>query len=130
MIKLISSTTGYLRMLLALFLIIQSPAGAGQLTPGERLEYTFSYQGIFTGYISMKIAHAEFAIQPTVVIINGQKTYLSSLEVSTESFGMVEMLYPIRYRYRSWFPILHLAIMKSGRYQHIWICFRFNLIVG
>ena len=60
-------------MLLALFLIIQSPAGAGQLTPGERLEYTFSYQGIFTGYISMKIAHAEFAIQPTVVIIKEKK---------------------------------------------------------
>ena len=90
-------------MLLAFFLIIQAPADAGQLKPGEKLEYTFSYQGIFTGYISMKIAHAEFAIQPTVVIINGQKTYLSSMELSTEPFSMVEMFYPIRYRYRSWF---------------------------
>ena len=119
MIKLISSTTGYLRMLLALFLIIQSPAGAGQLKPGERLEYTFSYQGIFTGFISIKIAHAEFAIQPTVVVINGQKTYLGSMELSTESFGMAEMFYPIRYRYRSWFepdqqtPLLVTEYLKT-----------------
>ena len=103
MIKLISSTIDYLRMLLALFLIIQAPADASQLRPGERLEYTFSYRGIFTGFISIKIAHAEFTIQPTVEIINGQKTYLGSMELSTEPFGMAETFYPIRYRYRSWF---------------------------
>ena len=103
MIKHVLSTTGYLGMLLVLILTIQAPADAGQLKPGERLDYTFSYPGIFPGFISVKIAHAEFAIQPTVVIIDGQKTYLSSMELSTEPFGMAEALYPIRYRYRSWF---------------------------
>ncbi len=101
--KLIMRTKNlFLTSILILVLVSLTPVEAVQLQPGERLEYTFSYRGIFSGFVEMDIAHAEFAVQPVADSIAGSETYLTTLDLTTEPYGKAEMLYPVRYHYRSW----------------------------
>ncbi|MEN8179710.1 MAG: DUF3108 domain-containing protein [Pseudomonadota bacterium] len=89
-------------VVLLLLTAVLFPAQAAQMRLGERLEYTFSYQGIFSGFMQMNIARAVFDVQPVVDTIQGRGTVLTTLNLTTEPFGKAELLYPIRYRYRSW----------------------------
>lgn len=88
--------------MLAIFLFVLPQAEASQLNPGERLEYTFSYRGILSGFTRIDIAHAEFVIQQEVETLEGREIYQASLNLTTEPFRVAEILYPIRYHYRSW----------------------------
>ena len=85
-----------------LSLIAMTPCAAAQLQAGERLEYTFSYRGIFSGFVPLQIARAEFVLETVAGGDDAQPDYLATMQVTTEPFGKAEMLYPIRYRYRSW----------------------------
>jgi hypothetical protein len=87
---------------LVMFAAVQAPLAAAQLRPGERLEYTFSFRGIITGFASLDIAHAVISVAEEADSIQGREVYLASLDLSTAPFDKAEMLYPIRYRYRTW----------------------------
>jgi hypothetical protein len=91
-------------LLAVLFLLLVglAPLQAVGLKPGERLEYTFSYQGVFSGFIEIDIARAAFMVAPEMRLIDGRETYQTEVDLSTEPFAKAELIYPIRFRYRSW----------------------------
>jgi hypothetical protein len=91
-----------------------SPLQAAQLKPGEKLEYTFSYQGIFSGFVPIEIANASLLVSPESEIIQGSESYRVTLDLSTEAYAKAEMLYPVRYRYQSWMdPELQQPMLVS-----------------
>jgi hypothetical protein len=92
----------FIVVLLILHATILMPVHGAQLRPGERLEYTFSYQGILSGFLQMNIAHAVFQVQAEAASLQDYDAYLTSLDLTTEPYGKAEMLYPIRFHYRSW----------------------------
>ena len=87
---------------LVMFAAVQTPSVAAQMRLGERLEYTFSFRGLVTGFASIDIAHAVIAVAEETDSIQGREVYLTTLDLSTAAFDMAEMLYPIRYSYRTW----------------------------
>ncbi|MDJ0805709.1 MAG: DUF3108 domain-containing protein [Gammaproteobacteria bacterium] len=94
------------------------PLQAAQMRPGERLEYTFSYQGIFSAFAMMDIAHAVFDIQPESHTVQGREAYLTRLDLTTEPYGKAELIYPIRYHYRSWLePDRQIPLLVSETLQ-------------
>lgn len=99
--KLKRFTTAFI-LTFVLFTSVQVPLLAVQPRLGERLEYTFSYRGIFSGFMQMDIARGVFDLREEPDPIQGKEVYLASLNLTTEPFGKAEMLYPIRYRYRTW----------------------------
>ena len=107
------------RAALFLMLIGMSPLQATGPEPGERLDYTFSYQGVLSGFIEIDIARATFGVGPAATVIDDRQTYLATMELSTEPFKKAELLYPIRFRYRSWLeparqtPLLVQEYMKT-----------------
>jgi len=97
----VSNRQGLILLLVGL-LAMNGVARAAQTPSTERLEYTFSYRGIFSGFLSMRIAKAIFILQPDGGRFAGRETRLAAMQVTTEPFGKAEMIYPIRYSYRSW----------------------------
>ena len=80
-----------------------SGLSAAEFQPGERLDYTFSYRGLFSGFIEIKIAHASITLAAQPVSIDGHPAYLAECTATTKPFAEAEMIYPIRYRFLSWF---------------------------
>ena len=99
--------------LLMLMLIARSGLQAAEFQPGERLDYTFSYQGIFSGFIKLDIARASFTVTPQPIALGGRQVYRTSLEVTTEPFTKAELIYPFRFRYRSW--------LEAARQTPVWV---------
>ena len=111
--------SGYAMLVLLLIESVCSPLQAGQMKPGEKLRYTFSYQGIFSGFVPIEIADAVLEVQPESEIVQGLVTYQVTLDLTTESYPKAELLYPVRYRYRSWMepdrqqPVLISEFLKT-----------------
>ena len=95
--------------LITLLLFIALPVISQPLQPGERLEYTVSYQGILSGWSQSDIAKAVLEINPQECHINGETLLLAQLYVTTEEYQTAERIYPLRYTFRSWFE-------PAGRY--------------
>lgn len=104
--------------MLLLILTGIAPLVTADLTPGERLEYTFNYQGVFSGFIAINIARASLFVAPEMASIDGHRTYLTGLELSTEAFAKAEFIYPVRFRYRSWLqPMQQIPLLVQEYLQ-------------
>ncbi|MGD8931723.1 MAG: hypothetical protein PVI52_04075, partial [Chromatiales bacterium] len=99
----------------ALLLVLtgSSVLPAAGFQPGERLDYVFSYQGIFSGFIKLDIAQASFTVAPQPLSIGGRRVYRASLDVTTEPFAKAELIYPFRFRYHSW--------LEADRQTPLWV---------
>ena len=89
---------------------------AAAYDPGERLDYTFSYLGILSGFIVIDISHARFVLAPQPLSLGGRPVYRASLDVTTEPFAEAELIYPFRYRYRSWLEPTHQTPLLAQEY--------------
>jgi hypothetical protein len=114
----------YLSLSIAISLLIGvSMLPAAEFRSGERLDYTFSYKGVVSGFIKIDIAHASFSVTTEPVSIDGYSVYRASCEVSTEPFAQAELIYPFRYRFSSWFessrqiPHLSLEYMRTNEIE-------------
>ena len=90
-------------------LVVEGAAAGHPLHPGERLDYTVSYDGMLSGWRVIPIAKATLEIEPVEYLINGESALSARLTVSTEQFRAAERIYPIRYSFQSWFE-------PAGRY--------------
>ncbi len=75
---------------------------AGAALP-EQLTYKISYQGIFSGFIHLDIARADLRVAGETVKIAGRVAKVATLKVTTEPYRKAEVLFPVRYQYRSWY---------------------------
>ncbi|KRT56498.1 DUF3108 domain-containing protein [endosymbiont of Ridgeia piscesae] len=69
----------------------------------ELWRYQISYQGILSGFMPMAIADAELRLPAQPQLLNGRPVRTALLQVSTAAYGKAELIYPLRYRYQSWF---------------------------
>jgi hypothetical protein len=95
---------------------LSGPAAA-EFQPGERLEYTFSYRGVFSGFIEIDIARASFTTASQPLSLGGREVYRASLDVTTEPFAEAELIYPFRYRYRSWLEAARQTPLLAQEYK-------------
>ena len=93
----------------SLILVTEWAVASHPLHPGERLDYTVSYDGMLSGWSFTPIAKATLEIEPVEYQINGESALSARLTVSTEQFKTAERIYPIRYSFQSWFE-------PAGRY--------------
>jgi hypothetical protein len=87
------------RALLLYGLLLALQAGSGLAESVERLQYQVSYRGAFS--LGKDVPIADLVLQtrlPGGVAELGE----ARLEVSSSAYPLVEALYPIRYRFRSW----------------------------
>jgi hypothetical protein len=64
---------------------------------GQRLAYVVSYEGLFSAGVPMEIAGAQLELGSAAAGSSAQAV----LQVSTAGYGAAELLYPVRYCYRS-----------------------------
>jgi len=85
--------------------------------PAEELKYRASYRGIFSAGSEMAIA--DVVLRNRVPSL--QSAYAETgMTASSANYGYVEALYPIRYRFRSWYRrdepgVLASEYLESGR---------------
>jgi hypothetical protein len=82
---------------------------------GEQLRYRVSYKGIFSAGSEVSIANAVLRTRQPAQ----QSPYLESeLAVTSAPYGYVENLYPIRYRFRSWYWRDFSAALASEYFEY------------
>lgn len=82
-----------LRIVLVLIL---ADAGIAVAASAQRLSYVVSYQGLFSAGLPLEIAEAYLEFGPA-----GDASQQVALGVSTRGYRAAELLYPVRYCYRS-----------------------------
>lgn len=85
------------RYLFAAALLLACIAASAQ--PARQYDYQVTYQGAFSLGGEMPIADLALQTRPPA---SGVELHEARLEVSSEAYPVVESLYPIRYRFRSW----------------------------
>jgi len=83
---------------------------------GERLDYTVSYRGLVTGFVELDIAKVTLSVGPRVEAVSERPAYLARMQVSTEPFKKAELLYPLRFDYRSWLDEQTLQSLMASKY--------------
>ena len=94
---------------------LSAAAGAGTEADGGALRYQVSYQGILSA--GSRVAIAEVRLRAGVP--GGEAPYREAeLTASSAPFGYVERIYPIRYRFRSWYWPDHSGVLVSEYYEY------------
>ena len=84
-------------VMIGLVLLLSGPVPADQIV--ERLAFTVTYRGMFSLGADMQIADVELETR----LLDGQAQLRETrLEADSSRYPVVESLYPIRYRLRSW----------------------------
>jgi len=98
------------KLFFALYLLFFGLAGGGEIQAAggslpEQLTYKISYQGIFSGFIHLDIARADLRVAGDTVKVAGRVAKVATLKVTTEPYRKAEVLFPVRYQYRSWYEL-------------------------
>jgi hypothetical protein len=91
--------------------------GSGWFPREERLEYTVSYKGVFSAWVWVDIADAAISTELDSSALDGRPVYRSEIWATTEPYRKAELVYPLRFRYQSWFSLEPPRTEVAARWQ-------------
>ncbi len=83
---------------------------------GERLDYTVSFRGLVTGFVELDIAQVSLSVGSRMEPVSERPAYVARLQVTTEPYTKAELLYPLRFDYRSWLEQQTLQALMASKY--------------
>ncbi len=103
---------------LLLSLLLLTPGIPLQAAPdlGETLDYTVTFRGLVTGFVELNIAKVTLSVGPRIEPVSARPAYVARLQVSTEPYKKAELLYPLRFDYRSWLDQQTLQSLMASKY--------------
>jgi len=84
---------------------------------GETLHYHIAYRGVLSPMSWTEVADAQLRTVPATVADPYGPTYQSTLSATSEHYGLVESLYPFRYRLRSIYSLGPDGTLAFERYK-------------